>query len=70
MTKHNDQIFLNRLNQHPQLRERIEALLSVIDNEAGDYYIKPKTNGIKISARFAEKLSIKSSNLIFYNPKF
>ncbi len=33
------------------------------------YYIKPKTNGIKISARFAEKLSIKSSNLIFYNPK-
>jgi hypothetical protein len=37
MTKHNDQIFLNRLNQHPQLRERIEALLSVIDNEAGDY---------------------------------
>jgi hypothetical protein len=34
------------------------------------YYIKPKTNGIKISARFAEKLSIKSSNLIFYNPNF
>jgi hypothetical protein len=37
MTKHNDQIFLNRLNQHPQLRDRVEALLNVIENEAGDY---------------------------------
>ena len=37
MTEHSDRILIDRLNQHPQLRERVEALLSVIDNEAGDY---------------------------------
>jgi hypothetical protein len=32
----NDQIFINRLNQHPELRERMESLLNVVDNTAGD----------------------------------
>jgi transposase len=45
-------------------------IVQAADKLADEYYIKPKTNGIKISARFAEKLSIKSSNLIFYNPNF
>jgi hypothetical protein len=32
----NDQIFINRLNQHPELRERMESLSNVVDNTAGD----------------------------------
>ncbi|MEI7840078.1 MAG: hypothetical protein WCJ11_06215 [Methylococcaceae bacterium] len=32
MTQHNDQVFMNRLNQHPQLRERVETLLNVVEN--------------------------------------
>jgi hypothetical protein len=48
------------------VKQQIQRRLA---EKMGNYYIKPKTNGIKISARFAEKPSIKSSNLIFYNPK-
>jgi len=36
MHSNNDQLFLARLNQHPQLRERMETLLNVVDNVAGD----------------------------------
>ena len=36
MQSNNDQIFLTRLNQHPHLRERMEALLNIVDNVAGD----------------------------------
>jgi len=36
MSKNNDQSFLSRLNQHPKLRERMEALLNVVENTAGD----------------------------------
>ena len=36
MSQHNDQIFLSRLNQHPQLRERVETLLNVVENTAGN----------------------------------
>ena len=36
MIKSNDQIFIDRLNQHPKLRERMEALLNVVENTAGD----------------------------------
>ena len=36
MTNKNDQIFINRLNQHPKLRERMESLLNVVENTAGD----------------------------------
>jgi hypothetical protein len=36
MHSNNDQIFLTRLNQHPHLRERLEALLNIVDNVAGD----------------------------------
>lgn len=36
MHSNNDQLFLTRLNQHPQLRERMETLLNVVDNVAGD----------------------------------
>jgi hypothetical protein len=32
----NDQLFLTRLNHHLQLRERMEILLNVVDNVAGD----------------------------------
>jgi hypothetical protein len=36
MHSNNDELFLTRLNQHPQLRERMETLLNVVDNVAGD----------------------------------
>ena len=32
----NDQEFINRLNQHPKLRTRMEELLNVVENTAGD----------------------------------
>ncbi len=36
MTK-NDQIFLSRLNEHPELRERMEGLLDMVENETGNF---------------------------------
>jgi hypothetical protein len=36
MNLNNDQVFINRLNQHPELRERMESLLNVVENAAGD----------------------------------
>jgi hypothetical protein len=36
MNKNEDQIFISRLNQHPKLRERVESLLHVVENTAGD----------------------------------
>jgi hypothetical protein len=36
MNSNNDQIFINRLNQHPELRKRMESLLNVVENAAGD----------------------------------
>jgi hypothetical protein len=36
MDSNNDQSFLTRLNQHPHLRERVETLLNIVDNVAGD----------------------------------
>ena len=36
MDSKNDQIFLLRLNQHPHLRARMETLLNIVDNVAGD----------------------------------
>ena len=36
MSQSNDQSFIDRLNQHPKLRERIESLLNVVENTAGD----------------------------------
>jgi hypothetical protein len=36
MNSSNDQTFINRLNQHPELCKRIESLLNVIENAAGD----------------------------------
>jgi hypothetical protein len=36
MHSHKDQLFMTRLNQHPQLRERMETLLNVVENVAGD----------------------------------
>ena len=31
-----DQEFIERLNQHPKLRERVNALLNIVNNVAGD----------------------------------
>ncbi len=31
-----DQEFIDRLNQHPKLRERVNSLLNVVNNVAGD----------------------------------
>ncbi|MCK5814248.1 MAG: hypothetical protein KAH03_08310 [Cocleimonas sp.] len=31
-----DQEFIDRLNQHPKLRNRVDALLNVVENVAGD----------------------------------
>ena len=36
MHSHKDELFLTRLNQHPHLRERMETLLNIVDNAAGD----------------------------------
>jgi hypothetical protein len=36
MTK-NDQLFFNRLNEYPELRERMEGLLNMIENETGNF---------------------------------
>jgi hypothetical protein len=37
MTSNKDQIFIDRLNQHPILRERMEALLNVVENTNGSF---------------------------------
>jgi hypothetical protein len=36
MHSNKDQLFITRLNHHPQLRERMETLLKVVENVAGD----------------------------------
>jgi hypothetical protein len=36
MHSHKDELFMTRLNHHPQLRERMETLLNVVENVAGD----------------------------------
>jgi hypothetical protein len=36
MHSHKDQLFMTRLNHHPQLRARMETLLNVVENLAGD----------------------------------
>ena len=36
MSPNNEQLFINRLKQHPKLLERVEALLNVVENVAGD----------------------------------
>ena len=36
MNSNLDLIFINRLNQHPKLRERMDALLNIVENAAGD----------------------------------
>lgn len=36
MPSNKDQLFLTRLNHHPHLRERMETLLNVVENVAGD----------------------------------
>jgi hypothetical protein len=46
MHSNNDQIFLTRLNQPPHLRERMETLLNIVDNVAGDC---PKADAVEQS---------------------
>ena len=36
MSQSNDESFIARLNQHPKLRERMESLLNVVENTAGN----------------------------------
>ena len=36
MHSNKDELFLSRLNHHPRLRERMETLLKVVENVAGD----------------------------------
>ena len=36
MSPNNEQLFINRLKQHPKLLDRMEALLNVVENVAGD----------------------------------
>ena len=36
MHSHTDELFLTRLNHHPALRDRLEALLNIVENVAGD----------------------------------
>jgi hypothetical protein len=36
MHSNRDELFLTRLNHHPHLRERMETLLNVVENVAGD----------------------------------
>ena len=37
MISHDDKILLDRINKHPALKERVEALLEVIENTEGHY---------------------------------
>jgi hypothetical protein len=37
MINHDDKILLDRINKHPDLKVRVEALLSVIENTQGQY---------------------------------
>jgi hypothetical protein len=36
VSPNNEQLFINRLKQHPKLLDRMEALLNVVENVAGD----------------------------------
>jgi hypothetical protein len=36
MHSNTDELFLTRLQQYPSLRERMETLLNIVDNVAGD----------------------------------
>ncbi len=36
MNTNEDQLFISRLNQHPKLRNRMESLLQVVENSAGN----------------------------------
>ena len=36
MTAAQDKIFVDRINRHPELRERMEALLNIVENAEGD----------------------------------
>lgn len=36
MSQSKDQLLVDRLNQHPKLRDRVEDLLNVVENTAGD----------------------------------
>jgi hypothetical protein len=36
MYSNKDELFLARLKHHPHLRERLETLLNIVDNVAGD----------------------------------
>ena len=36
MTSSKEQTFVDRLNQHPKLRDRVESLLNVVENTAGE----------------------------------
>jgi hypothetical protein len=36
MNTNKDELLLTRLKHHPHLRERLEALLNIVDNVAGD----------------------------------
>ena len=37
MHSNTDELFLSRLNHHPRLRERMDTLLQVVENVAGDW---------------------------------
>jgi hypothetical protein len=37
MHSHKDELFLTRLNHHPHLRDRMEALLNIVENATGDW---------------------------------
>lgn len=36
LTTDRDQVLLERLNRHPQMRARVESLLAVVEDAAGD----------------------------------
>jgi hypothetical protein len=36
MHSNRDELLITRLNQHPHLRERMETLLNIVENVAGD----------------------------------
>lgn len=37
MNSHKDELLLTHLNQYPRLRERIETLLNIVNNVAGEW---------------------------------
>ncbi|MDO9138835.1 MAG: hypothetical protein Q7U38_00720 [Methylobacter sp.] len=68
MNANNDQIFINQLNQHPELRERMESLYPVLHR--AHWATGQFQRGIAGSAKKPEckRTAVKVQWLVFFKP--